>query len=258
MEEKVIVTAIVVATLIFSILGISTFLFAILYVRKKRLLLKKQLALQQEFNNELNSTRAVIEKQVYGDIGDQLHDNLCQELSEVSILLNVIEKKYQFAKPELYNSKEAISHALVSARNLAHAIKAINVNEINLIDILRKHVNRINKYQTLKASVEVIGEVVTTSSRINLFIYQACAEALQNCYKYAEATSISFTLNYLPTGLQLSIIDDGKGFDINLINKESQTGLESLNKKTQFLKGSCKVESKVGLGTTIILYLPYE
>lgn len=258
MEKDSIIIAVVVATILLIIFSVFTFLFVILYVRKKRILFKKEIELKQAFNDELNQTRINVEKQIYADIGDEIHDNICQELSEVKVLLNYIEKKNNFTSPEFANTKEAVSNVLTHTRNLAHSIKAINVDAYSLVDIINKQVQRINKYQTLKASLQVTGNIFPTSQRINLFIYQATAEALQNCYKYAQASSISFLLNYQQQGLQVVITDNGNGFDVNNVNSEASTGIESLHKKATFLKGSCTIESKIGIGTTILLYLPYE
>lgn len=258
MEKETLATGIIVASIVLVILSVFTILFVILYVRKKRILYKKQIELQQKFNDDLQATRINVEKQIYTDIGDEMHDNICQELSEVRVLLNILEKKNNIITPELSNSKEAVSNVLAHTRNLAHSIKAINVDEISLVDVIDKQVQRINKYQTLKASLQVNGDRVFTSQRINLFVYQATAEALQNCYKHASATTIEFLLNYQSRGLELVISDDGKGFDSSLVNQETSTGINSFNKKAAFLKGNCKIESKLGVGTTITLYLPYE
>jgi hypothetical protein len=258
MEKDSIIIAVVVATILLIIFSVFTFLFVILYVRKKRILFKKEIELKQKFNDELNETRLTIEKQIYADIGDEIHDNICQELSEVKVLLNYIEKKNNFTSTEFANTKEAISNVLTHTRNLAHSIKAINVEDYSLVDVITKQVQRINKYKTLKASLQVTGTIFPTSQRINLFVYQATAEALQNCYKYAQATCINFLLTYQQQGLEVVITDDGKGFDTSHVNTDPSTGIESLHKKASFLKGSCKIESKVGNGTSISLYLPYE
>jgi hypothetical protein len=79
-------------------------------------------------------------------------------------------------------------------------------------------------------------------------------EALNNAVKYADATAIRVELRIDDRTLALVVADDGKGFD--LANAERSMGLNNMEKRASELAAQLRIESKIGSGTTVSLFVP--
>ncbi|WP_366182689.1 ATP-binding protein [Flavobacterium ovatum] len=79
-------------------------------------------------------------------------------------------------------------------------------------------------------------------------MYRIIQESILNVSKYAHAKNCTITI-ILHNFLELNIIDDGDGFDVN--HKKNGIGLINLNERVKSLKGEFKIESVKGKGTKI-------
>jgi signal transduction histidine kinase len=86
-------------------------------------------------------------------------------------------------------------------------------------------------------------------------IYLLYKEAVNNVIKHSGANNIYILVQSLKNSLSLVIRDDGKGFDVNAANVGN--GLKSINRRATLLKGTIKIVSDKGNGTSIRLFVPF-
>ncbi len=95
---------------------------------------------------------------------------------------------------------------------------------------------------------------------IETVLYRAVQEALTNITKHAAATTVSIILNERPGLLQLTIEDDGRGFDTgNLFVIEDgrrRFGLVGLRERLAHVGGSVQIESAPGKGSSLFIRVP--
>ncbi len=80
-----------------------------------------------------------------------------------------------------------------------------------------------------------------------------------NCSKHARASSVAIRIDHHPQRIELSIKDDGVGFDTNPTRYGSRVpglGLLSMRERAQAVGGTCRIESAPGHGTGVIVELP--
>ncbi len=80
-------------------------------------------------------------------------------------------------------------------------------------------------------------------------------EALSNCARHSQATSVQITLECGPEQVILSVVDNGRGFDTQKLNGTG-VGLHSMRERMEALGGTIEVESKLGEGTHLIAHCP--
>jgi signal transduction histidine kinase len=80
-------------------------------------------------------------------------------------------------------------------------------------------------------------------------------EALHNCSRHSQATTVRIRVHQHTTGLALSIQDDGQGFDVDL---SRGLGLLGIEERVSRLGGRCEVHSKRGNGTILAIELPFN
>jgi signal transduction histidine kinase len=94
--------------------------------------------------------------------------------------------------------------------------------------------------------------VVSGEVRHDLFL--AVKEALNNAVRHGGATEIGFGVRLFDNRIEVSIRDNGSGFDPS---RPSQgCGLSNLRSRLEILGGRCELNSSPGAGTTVSLLLP--
>jgi len=84
--------------------------------------------------------------------------------------------------------------------------------------------------------------------------YFCCLEALQNVAKHAHATSTRVELVGTPAAIELTVVDDGRGFEPRA--GAGGTGLTNLRERVESVGGRLTVSSAPGRGTRIRVVLP--
>ncbi|WP_316633830.1 ATP-binding protein [uncultured Flavobacterium sp.] len=97
-------------------------------------------------------------------------------------------------------------------------------------------------------------------SLIEINIYRLTQEAINNAIKYAESSHIIVQLSHSETLLSIIVDDNGKGFDINSVDKkrnsESGMGLLFMKERIQYINGRVFIKSIPGEGTRITFNIP--
>ena len=94
------------------------------------------------------------------------------------------------------------------------------------------------------------------SKNTKLIFYRAVQEALTNTIKHAEAKHFSVKLREDELCLYLTVKDDGKGFKPQSHRSVKSLGLVGMKENIASLKGTMKLTSKLGKGTTIFIRCP--
>ena len=74
----------------------------------------------------------------------------------------------------------------------------------------------------------------------------------------AEANRAQLLIHYHPDYIQISLIDDGVGFNPHNIGTSRSTGLANMENRVRFLKGELNIHSEPGKGTRIHFTIPYQ
>lgn len=97
-------------------------------------------------------------------------------------------------------------------------------------------------------------------SLIEINIYRLTQEAINNAIKYAESSHIIVQLSHSETLLSIIVDDNGKGFDVNSVDKkrnsESGMGLLFMRERIQYINGRVFMNSIPGEGTRITFNIP--
>jgi NarL family two-component system sensor histidine kinase LiaS len=85
-------------------------------------------------------------------------------------------------------------------------------------------------------------------------VYRIVQESLANIARHSHATKVDFSINFQGEAVDVSISDDGQGFDLE--QKPNGIGLRSMLERATSVGGSLEVESKPGLGTRLLVCIP--
>jgi two-component system, NarL family, sensor kinase len=144
---------------------------------------------------------------------------------------------------EVYADIRLVSHNLLpeelETKGLGLAVENL-IKKINLIG--KTHFE--NSFETLQ---------VRFAPRLEYEIYNVILELVNNILKHAEAKSALISIFQENNLLKISVKDNGKGFDNQLVNFDS-LGLKSIHSRIEALRG--KVDILNNNGTEVLIEIP--
>lgn len=197
---------------------------------------------------------------VRNNIAKDLHDEIGSTLTSIKILSEVSEKNLQKdqvkAASFLQKITQQSSEAQQGISDIVWAVKPENDKIENLVIRLREYVSQTleskNIITTINIDETLLHKTLDMGQRRDfLLIFR---EAVNNIAKYAEATKVHISLEKKNNYLQLQIIDNGKGFEVN--KQTSSSGLKNMHSRALALNGSLHIQSEAEKGTKITLLIP--
>jgi signal transduction histidine kinase len=197
-------------------------------------------------------------------IARDLHDDLGSSLTEVSLLATAAPGQ-PIAHDEVSERLDAIAQ---KSRTMVHALDelvwAVDPERDTLSSVARYLASYAEEYLAgLKIPCRVqIPPVlpergVPGQMRHELFL--AVKEALNNAVRHGQPSEVGFGLHCSGSQLEISVADNGKGFDpADQHDQHNGHGLANLKTRLQNMGGRCEIESSAGHGTTVLMRLPFN
>jgi signal transduction histidine kinase len=86
---------------------------------------------------------------------------------------------------------------------------------------------------------------------VHVAFYRIAQESINNLARHSNATHARARLIYKPDELQLIVVDNGDGFNIN--HQSSGFGLNSMRERAAGIGATLDIKSKKGIGTRVSL-----
>jgi signal transduction histidine kinase len=99
------------------------------------------------------------------------------------------------------------------------------------------------------------------SSEVAITAFRVTQEAVTNAVRHAAASAVRVALRSNASGLEISVDDDGNGFDVRATIGQSASkalGLLGMQERVRLLGGEVRIVSEPGAGTRIHVQLPFE
>jgi signal transduction histidine kinase len=255
-EQIALIVYVIVALLLFSVLFI---LFFSTFQKRKNQLLLDKVNQQQKFDEELIITQQEIQEETLKHVGRELHDNVGQMLVLATMQMNAAVKivNDDNARVKVTNAVEALKSSLDEVRALSKSLNSDVIFNLGFDATVEGELQRLNKTGLIQSNFSISGEKVNFENKKDeLILFRILQEFSSNTLKYAEATHLEVTLNYLADKLEIIIKDDGVGFDIAVAEKGS--GLINMEKRAELINADFQLESQLEKGTTLNLIYPYR
>ena len=244
--------------LIYSLLIIALFisLVGFLIYRQQKL---KNTQQEQEFKlkeaiSEIENQNNLHEQRL--SISRDLHDNIGAQLTFIISSVDNLQFANQKLDTKINTQLSKISNFTKSTIiELRDTIWAMNSNEFTFEDLRSRIFNFIEKAQSSQENIQfnfTISDAISDlkiSALLGISIYRTIQEAVNNAIKYANASTINVAINQFENLIEISIIDNGKGFDLD--NTVSGNGLLNMRKRIEEIDGKFEINSIINKGTKI-------
>ena len=183
----------------------------------------------------------------------ELHDAVTQTLFSTSLIAEVLPVLWERNRPEaekrLQEIRQLTRGALAEMRTLLLELRPTSLVEVPLPDLLRQLTEALSARGRVDITLDVT--VVEPPPRdVKMALYRTTQEALNNVLKHAQATQVHVAGRCEAERVELSIRDDGRGFDFESIPPD-HLGLSIMRERADAIGARLSIDSAVGEGTEV-------
>lgn len=196
------------------------------------------------------------------NIARELHDEIGQLLTVIKLDLQTVLRQSKVASlaPIVKESMEAIDRAVERVRDLSLDLRPSMLDDLGLVPTLRWYVQRQARHASVDINLDVPASTPRAPSDIETACFRVAQEALTNAVRHAAATKIDVTLTVQDDAIELTVRDNGKGFDVPVAHRHTMAGtgfgLLGMAERAQLAGGQLKLDSRPGAGTTMHARFP--
>jgi signal transduction histidine kinase len=193
----------------------------------------------------------------------ELHDEIGQALTVVTLDLQYLQMKLSSAEPSLQDkivsSLQLLEHTLDYVRRQIVALRPPSLDNIGLVEVVREMARELGSRAGLTIEIQEKGFSGRLSADIETALYRCIQEALTNTVRHAGATKVTLELLKNSHGVSVDIQDDGKGFDSGHLKLHCKgVGLAGIRERVNLLGGKLQIKAAPGKGVRITIFIPSQ
>jgi signal transduction histidine kinase len=248
-EKLDIVLSVLLASLFVLLLMVAVFMLFRIYLKRKNKLILERERMAIEFEQTLLQSKLEIQEATFTYISRELHDNVGQALSLVSINLNTLNAPNQDEKLRMMD--DILGKAMTDLRNLSHSLDADYIRKNGWTEPVMKLLDQLNRTGRYTTEITIDEELPALGSDRPIILFRMIQEIINNIIKHAAADKIIFAAKNNRDKLVITICDNGKGFDRESIPEGA--GLSNLEKRSKMIHADFLIDSAPANGTKVTI-----
>ncbi len=251
MEISEIGKLVIILTGLFLLMGLFVLSFFLVY-RKNQNAKECQI---ENLNQALMQTQIEIQEQTLKTIAQEIHDNIGQVLSLAKLNLNTFPVITDAAiQTKMDDTKQLISKAIIDLRDLSRSLHGDKINELGLDQAISAELKFLQNTGQFTTKLLITGNPYKMASQKEMVLFRMVQEAMNNVIKHSKAKNIEVQLQYQQEVFQLTITDNGIGFNpAKLQPAQTGIGLKSMQNRAALIGGIFSVISGAEKGTCIAI-----
>ena len=216
---------------------------------------------QQVQLEELTSKLLNAQERERRRIARDLHDDVSQRLAALVLEVAALEQQPFSVLGEcpqvLAPLREQLEQLSDDVHTLAYRLHPSLLEHAGLCPAVEDHVHQVSRRVGLPIALKIVGLPSVISLDHATCLFRVMQESVQNVVKHAEATAVTVQLKGSSKGIGLSVMDNGKGFDLH-DHQALQRGLgvSSMEERLRQLHGYFQIRSQSGRGTKVCAWVP--
>ena len=264
-QQKMIITVLAGSAILIIMAGFLYFR----YSRQKNKVLvlqdevKQQRITELENEKKLHSTETILRSQEEERkrIARDLHDGLGGILSGAKFSLSSMKQNFILTEENAMafeRTMEMLDLSITELRRVAHNMMPETLLKLTFDEALADYCQQINNSSGLQVTYQSFGlQNINFDNTIKITVYRITQELISNIVKHASATTAMVQLIFNGTELNMTVEDNGTGFDVESLHNARGIGYKSLLSRVDFLAGKIDIQSARGKGTTVYILIPF-
>ncbi len=190
-------------------------------------------------------------------IASDIHDDTVQAMTATSLRMQQLRR--HLSDPDqvelLGRLEDAVRESIVRLRRLMFDLRPASLDRSGLAAALRELLERLHDETSIGATLE---NHLTSEPEggVRTALYRIAQEALVNVKKHSEASHVDVELRTVGDGCEVTIADDGRGFDTSTTEAPGHLGLVAMRERAQIAGGWWNVTCPPEGGTAVQFWLP--
>ncbi len=232
-QNNRLVAVVLVASL--SILGLLLIMFRQRQKRKNQ----EIIALKREQQVKTLESLMEGEEKERLRIAQELHDGVNIDLSAIKYkLTSLLEKNNEV----ITEAVAMIDKSCEQVRAISHNLIPPALKDFTLVEALQDLCSTADAIHKQEVSFQSVGDTLAIDKKVEVNIFRIVQELVNNSLKHSKATEIDVQISSRSNEIQITVEDNGKGFNKELIEKKG-IGLDNVQSRVDYLNGSLDFHS---------------
>jgi len=191
----------------------------------------------------------------------EVHDGVAQTLASAFQYLQAFnstpDTQIGQARQLTGKASSLVKQAIQEAREVISSLQPAALSRLGLVPTLRQEMHVLSTETGWK--IDFAADSFRLSKDVEIALYRIIHEALTNVRKHANTNHISLELRQSDKEVIAQVKDFGVGFELKPSwswASQHGTGLLSMQRRAELVRGACHIESSRGQGTTVTVKIP--
>lgn len=194
------------------------------------------------------------------NLARELHDELGALLTAAKLDADSIERKLPADTPALViqrltRLRQTLVSGITLKRRITNDLRPALLYDLGLIEALRTLADEFRQDSEIELQLELPLDEPELGDAMSLSLFRIVQESFTNIHKYAQARHVRLALRVSETAVELSIGDDGVGFDPGS-PKLARHGLAGIKHRVYTHDGTLEIRTAPGAGVTLLAVIP--
>ncbi len=195
-------------------------------------------------------------------IARELHDQLGQALSALTMGMEAVEHalppSQDALRERLARAKALATDSLEQTHEMILDLRPVALDDLGLVAAVRQYAEQHLGQRGIEVQVSQSGSARRLKPELEIALFRIVQEAINNIAHHANAQHVWLDFAFGEAHVQVSVRDDGCGFDpMQALNQSGHGfGLLGMQERATLADGTVRVESKPGDGTRVVITLP--
>jgi signal transduction histidine kinase len=262
-RSYVIASAIVIGTQLVLIAGLLT--HRAKRRRAERIVRASEVALRSSYERIRQLARGLIKAQevARANMARDLHDGVCQDLVGVSVTISCVKRsagriEEASTQEALAKLEQSVLRTAAGVRQLSHDLHPATLRLLRLAVATKTHCLEVERRHDVQVSFSSEGDFSDVHPDVALCVFRIAQEALRNAAVHGDAHRLEVALIRSSESIELTVADDGRGFDLDAVRcrRNGGLGLVSMEERAQLVDGNLEIITQVGHGTIVRVRVP--
>lgn len=214
----------------------------------------------EQLQNLLETRQQLATLEERNRLARDLHDSVKQQVFAVSMQIAatriLLKRDVNAAEERLGKAEVLVKQAQQELTTLIRELRPAALDGKGLVVALRELLLQWSQQNEIVANFQLEG-ARTLPLNVEEALYRVVQEALSNIARHSKATLVQLTLDLSGTTIELTIQDNGQGFDPARLEQRG-VGLLSMQERMKALGGEMQLESIPGQGTRMSARCSYR
>ncbi len=213
------------------------------------------LALSIAFPQQLTEAQRIERRR----LSYELHDSLAQQIGFLHLSLDRLATDQRIAEidgmpAEIDRMREVAGESYQQVRDSLDLLR--QQDALDLTQMVNSYIEALKPQVLFVIRLITVGTAQPLGLQLSQRIFRLIQESMNNVQKHAQAHTVEIKLAWHFSQLEVSVSDDGVGFDTTAASEVGHYGLTMLREQVQEMHGTMRLATAPNAGTTVTFSVP--